>query len=288
MIKNERCYKIAGYTIVVKGALESMRELDGFEYFAIDSTHVDFRIQLNEGCMEELLDGDEYYTLETSLMNCHFTRHDTGYGMRLQPRHGEASLTLRYISADSMIEIAGNTKPWLLKFALWVAFGLAVLSRQTVAVHASAIIHNHKAILFLGESGTGKSTHTRLWREHIQEVSLLNDDSPILRIESGKCYVYGSPWSGKTPCYRQVKVELAAIVRLSQAPENSMHHLNLHEAIGALYPSFPPAFSSNELLAEALYGILSDVLKQTPVYHLSCLPNEQAVQLVYNTLYSCV
>lgn len=60
-------------------------------------------------------------------------------------------------------------------------FNIAAVARQAVAIHSSVISLNGGAVLFLGESGTGKSTHTRLWREHIPGAELLNDDSPIVR-----------------------------------------------------------------------------------------------------------
>lgn len=67
-------------------------------------------------------------------------------------------------------------------------FNIAAVARQAVAIHSSVISLNDGAVLFLGESGTGKSTHTRLWREHIPGAELLNDDSPIVRHRAdGRC-----------------------------------------------------------------------------------------------------
>ena len=78
-----------------------------------------------------------------------------------------------------------------------MGYGLMTVRKDTVALHGSCIVYKGKAVLFLGESGTGKSTHTRLWRENIAGSKLLNDDSPIVRYEEGGVWVYGSPWSGK-------------------------------------------------------------------------------------------
>lgn len=277
------CYKIAGHLVLIEGEHSVMGRLVGFERFAVPLDGYDFKIDLDE-TSDDGFGSDNYYTLETPLLSCCFTQHATGYGMCLKPHDGDNVLFLRYDCAKCTGKISGNLKAGMLKFALWVAFGLAALEQHTVAVHASAVIHKGKAILFLGESGTGKSTHARLWQEHVPGVELLNDDSPILRIEDGKCYAYGSPWSGKTPCYQQAKVELTAIVRLSQASENRISRLRLHEAVGALYPSFPPAFSSHGKLAEPIYSILSGVLRQIPVYYLECLPDKEAALLACRTI----
>ena len=140
--------------------------------------------------------------------------------------------------------------------------------------------------MFLGESGTGKSTHTRLWRECIEDATLLNDDSPFLKIADGKAVVYGSPWSGKTPCYKNESYPLRAIVRLSQAPHNAIRQLKGVRAIGALLPSMPPAFAFDKELECRMIDILSATISAVPVYHLECLPDTDAAKLAYNTIFA--
>ena len=140
-------------------------------------------------------------------------------------------------------------------------------------------------MFFLGESGTGKSTHTRLWRENIEGAVLLNDDSPILRIIDGKPWVYGSPWSGKTPCYKNESYPLAACVRLSQATFNKIERLNIAQGYGALHPSCPPCFAYDDALYDSISGTLSNLLSNVPVYHLSCLPDAAAARLSCETIF---
>ena len=178
-----------------------------------------------------------------------------------------------------------STPDYVSRFAFWITFGVAALSQQTVSIHSSAVMHQGKSVLFLGESGTGKSTHTRLWLNHIPGTELLNDDSPFIRVESdGTIQAYGSPWSGKTPCYKNKHTPVAAFVRLSQAPYNRIRSLTGIEAIGALLPSCPFAFAYDKRLSELIYSILSHTLQQAPVYHLECLPDPEAARLVYSTL----
>ena len=157
--------------------------------------------------------------------------------------------------------------------------------KDTVALHGSCIVYKGKAVLFLGESGTGKSTHTRLWRENIAGSKLLNDDSPIVRYEEGGVWVYGSPWSGKTPCYKAERYPLAGCVRLSQAPYNKIRRLNTLQAYAALHPSAPPAFAYEEELYCGVCSLLEKMVSSIPVYHLECLPDAEAVKLVCRTLY---
>ena len=153
-----------------------------------------------------------------------------------------------------------------------------------VAIHSSCIVYKNKAYLFLGESGTGKSTHTRLWRENIEGAVLLNDDSPMIRVEEGKVWAYGSPWSGKTPCYKQERYELAGCVRLSQAPYNKIKKLSVLQAYGAIHPSCPPEFAYDSLLYDGVSGFIGKMLSQVPFYHLVCLPDADAARLSCTTI----
>ena len=195
-------------------------------------------------------------------------------------------IVLRHAFGSSIIEsnagLGGVPDASLWRFGLWVAFGLIAVPNGAIPVHTSTIVCKDRAVLFLGESGTGKSTHTRLWHENIEGAHLLNDDSPIIR---SSAVAYGSPWSGKTPCYRNLHYPIAAIVRLSQAPHNRMRRLSALEALGALLPSCPPSFAYDEELQDAICETLSQLISTVPVYHLECLPNAEAAQLSYSTIF---
>ena len=196
-----------------------------------------------------------------------------------------ASLSLWKEEGSNVVKFNGQLMPRLVRFALWIAYGLVTMAHRTVAVHTSVIQYKGRTVLFLGESGTGKSTHTRLWRENIEGAVLLNDDSPILRIIDGKPWMYGSPWSGKTPCYKQESYPLAACVRLSQAPYNKIQRLSIPQAYAALHPSCPPDFAYDDTLYDCISETIGEVLAQIPLYHLACLPNAEAAQLSCKTVF---
>lgn len=191
---------------------------------------------------------------------------------------------MRY-SGGNVVEATVGLNPFLLRFALWMALSMLSASSKMVLIHSSVIVHQGKAVLFLGESGTGKSTHTRLWLQHIPDAHLLNDDSPILAVENGVPIVYGSPWSGKTHCYHQLHFPLAAAVRLSQAPYNKIHRLGVVEAFSSIQPSCPPALAQDEKYQEMIMDMLSDVLSAVPVFHLECLPDEAAAWTSHDAIF---
>ena len=198
---------------------------------------------------------------------------------------GEQSL-LRYDErTPNVVALNTMTEGSHLRFALWVAYAMAGLRRGRVPVHTSAVVHQGRAVLCLGESGTGKSTHTRLWLKHIEGCHLLNDDSPIVALRDGVPTAYGSPWSGKTHCYRPEHYPIAALLRLEQRPENTIRRLGTLEAFTALQPSCPPTFAKDERSMDLLCDFISDIIARTPAYRLGCLPDEAAARLSHNTIF---
>lgn len=172
----------------------------------------------------------------------------------------------------------------VLRFALWTAYSIAGLHLGSVPVHSSVAVCNGKAVMCLGESGTGKSTHTRLWIDKIPGTYLLNDDSPIVRFDGHEARVYGSPWSGKTDCFIAEDYPIAAFLRLEQRKENTIRRLGVVESFAALQPSCPPALAHEERCMDLLVDFISKVIGCVPVYRMGCLPDADAALLSHNTI----
>ena len=167
--------------------------------------------------------------------------------------------------------------------ALMLLFAFASAPFRALEMHASVVTRGGRGFLFLGKSGTGKSTHSRLWLKHISGTELLNDDNPVLRIVDGETRVYGSPWSGKTPCYKAQDVPVGAIVRLSQAPANRIARLGTVAAYASVMASCS-GFRPIRALADAQHETLASVAQLVPCYHLECLPDEAAARLCQETV----
>jgi hypothetical protein len=168
--------------------------------------------------------------------------------------------------------------------ALMVMYALATADKHTALFHSSVVSYEGKAYMFLGKSGTGKSTHSSLWLKYIEGTELVNDDNPVVRfLEDGSIIVYGSPWSGKTPCYRNVRYPLGAIVLLSQAPQNVIRRLRPLEAYAALIASISGKRWDSRL-AEGLHETENLLATNVPIWHLDCLPDEEAAKLCCRTV----
>ena len=163
--------------------------------------------------------------------------------------------------------------------ALMVMYALATSDKYTALFHSSVVSYQGKAYMFLGASGTGKSTHSRLWLKYIEGTELINDDNPVVRIhDDGAIWVYGSPWSGKTPCYRNVSYPLGAIVLLAQAPQNIIRRLKPIEAYAALMMSISGK-RWDKRLADGLHETESLLATHASMWHLDCLPDEEAAKV---------
>lgn len=154
---------------------------------------------------------------------------------------------------------------------------------DTLMVHSSVVEHQGRGYMFLGRSGTGKSTHSSLWLKHIEGTELMNDDNPAIRIVHGVPTVFGTPWSGKTPCYKNVSAPIGGIVRIVQAPHNKITGLNLLNALAALLPSCSCMKWDHQAVTD-LHRTLEKVITATPLYMLECLPDEEAARLCHDTV----
>lgn len=179
-----------------------------------------------------------------------------------------------------------NQRNFGLNNAMMMAYSFAFATQGTLLVHASVIRKDGYGYLMTAPSGTGKSTHTHLWYKNIPGCDLMNDDNPIVRVTGDDAIIYGSPWSGKTPCYKNTQAPIGAFVRIQQRPENTIRQMRAVEAFATLLP----AVSSMKWDARVYHGICDTVsllLGKVRVFELGCLPNEEAALLCYETVRKC-
>ncbi len=277
-------YTIAGLNIRVSNCVN----LIGFSEFEVDSlTDVDIDIICDcEGVVADVItDAHELNNIVIDGCNHIFSRYETGFVFTLRGRI-QPSVSLRYELGSNVVEIESCGDLQMLRFMLWVAFSMAALGRGVVPIHSSVVVCDQTAILFLGDSGAGKSTQSRLWIEHIKGCKLLNDDSPILRFEGGKLMVYGSPWSGKTPCYINESYSVEAFVRVVKFDGDCTIAMgDVINSFTAIYPSLPPMFANDESMSDILITFASNILSAAPIFTLHCPPDSIAAHVTHNKIY---
>lgn len=166
---------------------------------------------------------------------------------------------------------------------IMIMYAFASSHNETLMVHSSVVVKDSKAYMFLGKSGTGKSTHSRLWLENIDGTFLLNDDNPILRVIGEKVYVYGSPWSGKTKCYKNECYEVGGIVRIVQKPYNNIFKLGVLESYASLISSCSILRQVSEVNRD-ISETVSSTVSYIRCYTLECLPNADAARVSYSAI----
>ena len=162
-------------------------------------------------------------------------------------------------------------------------FAFAGSRQQTLLIHASLVKNNGYGYAFIAKSGTGKSTQVSMWLRYIPGCELMNDDNPIIRIIDGEPWIFGGPWSGKTPCYRNVKARLGAITRINRAETNSVEKLTAINAFASLLPSCSSMKWDKEIFNE-ICNTVTKIIETTNIYTLHCLPNKESAVICHKTI----
>lgn len=157
-----------------------------------------------------------------------------------------------------------------------------LVAYDTVLFHCSSLAVDGTAYLFTAPSGTGKSTHARLWREYFGDrLVTINDDKPLLHITKEQVTVFGTPYGGKDNLQTNTSAPVGGIIVLHQAPQNEIRRLSHQEAYTALLnQTHRPADVEKFFKTMELVHILADL----PVYSMGCTISQEAVELAYNTL----
>lgn len=170
----------------------------------------------------------------------------------------------------------------------YIGFGNALSFEKTLLpfhgllLHCALIEHQGIGIAFSAPSQTGKSTQASLWEKH-KGATILNGDRAILRNVDGVIYAYGSPYAGSSNLFINTRVPLRAIVMLEQAKENTIHPIAQEEALGLFVSQSAIPLWQPELFEMGMQT-LEAIITSVPMYLLSCLPDEGAVECVYQCL----
>ncbi len=255
----------------------------------------------NEACGIPLLFSLTVHSHMTYNSSCdHVRDFDTGNGMTLVCKltDGGYQYVIRDIRGRSCCLLTTNTdftdchcalngtedmRSFGLNNAIMLIYAFGGSRHQALLIHASCVVHDGKAYPFIAQSGTGKSTHSSLWLKFIDDCELINDDNPVVRIIDETPILFGSPWSGKTPCYKNKQAPLGAITRIRRAPANSIERLS---AVNA-FASFLPSCSSmkwDAVIYDNICKTISTIIEKVPSYTLHCLPDKEAAEVCHQTI----
>ena len=240
--------------------------------------------ELPECTMEKVYGGDEEPGQPVILLY----RGSDGWAFEMAPCPGQPMCGRVY--ADSAFTHARlhvlrpSEGLFALNNATMLMFAFRTATLDTLEMHASVVVNAGKAFLWLAKSGTGKSTHSQLWLDHVPGSRLLNDDNPVVRVmEDGHTEVFGTPWSGKTPCYRNEHYPAGAFTEIVRSPENRIRRKSVLEAYALLYSS-SSGFKADPAMSDGLNATYEKIISATPCFTLECRPDADAARVSSETL----
>ena len=152
---------------------------------------------------------------------------------------------------------------------------------DTILFHGSVIAVDGQGFLFTAKSGTGKSTHTRLWREYLGEKAVMvNDDKPLLKITDSGVVAYGTPYNGKHRLGCNMSVPLKAVCILTRGEKNSIVRIDKFEAYAMLLQQVYRPLRTLQM-AKTL-RLIDELSEKTELYRLACNMDIEAAEVAYN------
>ena len=207
----------------------------------------------------------DYLTEEPAEFSIHVTPEDRAF---------EQADALREALEEGM-KPRTFTEPFLERAAIQRKFAEFLLSRNTLLFHGSTVALDGFAYLFTARCGTGKSTHTRLWRQVFPEARMVNDDKPFLELRDDGIIAHGSPWSGKHGLSSNISVPLKGICILERGPENRIRPISPEEAMAMLLTQGYCPQDRKEKFLDLTHSLANSV----PLWHMECTKGPEAAKI---------
>ena len=170
---------------------------------------------------------------------------------------------------------------YLETLAVYRKIAAAMLAHETFLMHGAVIAVGGRAWLFTAPSGTGKTTHIRLWLENIEGSRVVNGDKPLIRV-SDEITVYGTPWAGKEGMQKNEGVRLCGIVLLERGAENHIEQILFSSALPVMIQqSYRP---NNKAMLEKTLELIGKLGTRVPLYRLQCNMLPEAALTAYEAL----
>ena len=190
---------------------------------------------------------------------------------------------LRQEALEEGIRVRVFPDPFLERTAIQRKFAEFLFDRNILMTHGSTVAVDGRAYLFTASCGTGKSTHTRLWRQVFGDRAVMvNDDKPFLAITEVGVLACGSPWSGKHGLDSNITVPLQGICLLRRGRENRIEKLSPEAVLPMLrHQSYCPLAASKHVRFEELVGLLAE---RTSLWQMECNMDPSAAEVSHKAM----
>ena len=181
------------------------------------------------------------------------------------------------------IRVRKFPEPFLERATIQRKIAEELLNRDTILFHGSTVGLDGTAYLFTAPCGTGKSTHTRFWREVFgHRAVMVNDDKPFLQITATGVIAHGSPWSGKHGLDTNIFLPLKGICLLRRGTDNRIQRMISDNCINELYHQcyLPDDLNGQERVLE-LVNALAQIV---PLWEMECIKDSSAALVSYSAM----
>lgn len=285
-------YNVAGHSFLIGAEEADLRDirllLPSYSPFLVSGqSDVQPVFELWLTSVRQSLHGSQVYRFEWEGASYAIYQGEEGYDFEILPSGKSEPYLMctdtEFTKASLCLDGKVKSDAFILNNCLMMMYAFATAPLMTLLVHASVTINSGKAYLFLGKSGTGKSTHSSLWLKYIPGSELLNDDNPVVRVVGEQVIVSGSPWSGKTPCYKNRQLPVGAVIKLNQAPENTIVKSKPSQAFATLLTS-SSTMKWDKRIFDGICDTVTKAVEKIPFYTLDCLPDAGAAGLCHQTV----
>lgn len=160
---------------------------------------------------------------------------------------------------------------------------MELLKHNCFLMHAAVIEVNSRGYAFLARSGTGKTTHTKLWQKLLgNKMKYVNGDKPLIRLINGIPYAYGTPWCGKEGFGENSRVELNSLCFIERGLENSIIELPKKDVLSRVIHQI--LIPNDEFMAIKTIDLLNKTIIYTDSYLLKCNMDIEAAEVAYNKM----
>ena len=228
----------------------------------IDSVHED----VHAHCKDYRAEGEADFEVRT-------TADDIAFERQLADRRAQAEGRPASAFSDGYLE----------KLAVYRKIAEKMPEYDTFLFHGSCVAVDGEGYIFAAMSGTGKSTHARLWRELLGgRAVMVNDDKPLIRVSQDRAFVYGTPWNGKHRLGGNLCVPLKAVCELERAEENRIASVPGRD----MYPmmlrqTYRPR--NAEAMMKTMQ-LVDRLIRSVRFYRLGCNMDISAAELSYTTM----
>lgn len=195
----------------------------------------------------------------------------------------KVSVSVEEMEAERIASGTNNPDGYIESVCIYRNIALELPKYNAFVIHCAAIEVDGDAYCFAARSGTGKTTHIKLWRRTFGEkVHVINGDKPIMRFYDDKILVCGTPWGGKENLSSNVMIPLKSVCFIYQNPDNTIKRITPHEALGKLLKQVFIPKSTDD--ASKTIDLIGKMLERIPMWSLGCNISQEAALTSYNAM----